>query len=65
MAMLYAAYELKSEKELCLGVWDSVKEMSFALEMAPEAIYRNLYQTDRGRRFSRSGLAVCRISLES
>ncbi len=58
---LYAVYEMHSKKEMCLGVWDSVGDLALAMETTPQAIYRNLYQTNAGRRFSRSGFAVFRI----
>lgn len=61
--VFYAAYEAKGKTERCLGVWDSVRELALAMETTPEAIYRNLYQTATGRRYSRMGYAVFRITV--
>ena len=59
--VLYAAYELYGGTEMCLGVWDSVGDLALAMETTPQAIYRNLYQTGTGRRYSRNGYSVFRI----
>jgi len=62
-SVLYAAYEEKTKKELCVGVFDSVRELSRAFGMTEKAVYCNLYRTRKGRRYSRSEISIRRIRL--
>lgn len=57
----YAVYDMTSKEELCLGVWDSAKELCADLDMNLQAFYRNLNQTIKGRKFSRTGISVRRV----
>ncbi|MBR4288546.1 MAG: hypothetical protein IKT50_03815 [Clostridia bacterium] len=41
----YAAYEVYSGKELCLGVWDTIEELGEALRISVKTAYSNLYRS--------------------
>ena len=44
----YAAYETKSGKELCIGVWDSIPELIEAMKITKKAAYCSLYRNKKG-----------------
>ncbi len=52
----YAAYELRSGKELCMGVWDTIEELGSALEISVKTaysrMYRNSKESDKEDRFT-------------
>lgn len=44
----FAAYETKSGKETCIGIWDSMIDLARALQITKEAAYSNLYRNQKG-----------------
>lgn len=59
--VLYAAYETKTRRELCLGVWNSMQALSRAMRITPKSAWALLYRSRTGMRYSRLGFTVHRI----
>ena len=60
----YAAYESKSKKELCLGVWKSMAELARAMRISPKSAWSNLYRSRKERNYVSSPIIVRRIITE-
>lgn len=60
---LYGAYETKTKKELCLGVWGSIEALARAMKITAKSAWCNYYRTLAGRKYSRCGFAIRKISL--
>ena len=58
---VYAIYEADTRAKLCLGVWDSARDLSAAWQISLPAVYRNVRQTLAGRKFSRTGISIRRV----
>ena len=59
---IYAAYEAKTEREACLGVWDSIRDLARAMHINEKAAYSNLYRTHKNGGAVRTEFSVWRFT---
>lgn len=57
----YAAYEVHSGKELCLGVWDTIEELGKALRISVKTAYSGLYRQSRSGKQGETKFTVRRV----
>lgn len=61
----YAAYEVHSGKELCLGVWDSIEELGKALRISVKTAYSSLYRSGSSGKHGEKRFTVKRVAARS
>jgi len=57
----YAAYEVHSGKELCLGVWDTIDELGKALRISVKTAYSSLYRSGSSGKTGEERFTVKRV----
>ena len=58
---IYAAYETKSQKELCIGVFRSMENLARSLGISTKSAWCNLYRTLKGRSYAVADFVIHRI----
>ena len=61
----YAAYEVCSGKELCLGVWDNIEELGNALKISVKTAYSRLYRSDSSGWLGEKRFTVRRVAVRN
>ncbi len=61
---IYAAYETKTKREACLGVWDSIRDLARAMEINEKAAYGNLYRTRKNESTPRTDFSIWRFAMD-
>ena len=58
---IIACYEMKTGKELCLGVWDTIKETAEALGISRDAVKQRLAWAKEHIPFERGAAGVAPV----